>query len=208
VALVLFAQDMHGVLFESPQPFNPANAEKRAALEHFQPHGVLVSDPMARPERRRFNEEVLDSARSIRRLGEAIVAKVGQEADGMLAAARRSGALTWDGFAEGWWRMVRRVVLGDGARDEELVTDLLADLRADANWAFLKPKRKRRRERFLGALEDHLARAEPASLASLVSSAPAEPGTYPTEPVPQWLFAFDAAGMASFRALVLLDAHP
>jgi hypothetical protein len=120
------------------------------------------------------------------RLAEAIVAKVGEEADELLAAACRSGELARDGFAGAWWRIVRRVLLGDGARDEALVTDLLAELRADVNWAFLKPKRRNPRERFLAELRDHLASAEPGSLATLVGSSPAEPGTYPTEQVPQW----------------------
>jgi len=43
-------------------------------------------------------------------------------------------------------------------------------------------------------------------LASIVASTPASAQTYPVEQVPQWLFAFDAAGMAAFRALALLDA--
>jgi cytochrome P450 len=32
--------------------------------------------------------------------------------------------------------------------------------------------------------------------------------TAPDHQVPQWLFAFDPAGMATFRALALLSAHP
>jgi hypothetical protein len=34
----------------------------------------------------------------------------------LLDGAARRGLLTWDEFAVAWWRMVRRVVLGDGAR--------------------------------------------------------------------------------------------
>jgi cytochrome P450 len=37
---------------------------------------------------------------------------------------------------------------------------------------------------------------------------PATPTTAPLDQVPQWLFAFDAAGIATFRALALLAAHP
>lgn len=119
----------------------------------------------------------------------------------------RGPALSWHEFAPSWWRMVRRVVLGDGARDDEELTDLLARLRADANWAFLKPKRRRLRQRFLARLDAQLRRAEDGSLAALIASTPATAATYPQEQVPQWLFAFDAAGMAAFRALALLDAH-
>jgi cytochrome P450 len=85
---------------------------------------------------------------------------------------------------------------------------MLAALRSDANWSGLKPARKGLRQRFLRRLAEHVERAEPGSLASLVASTPASARTFPVEQVPQWLFAFDAAGMASFRTLALLDAHP
>jgi cytochrome P450 len=100
------------------------------------------------------------------------------------------------------------VVVGDVARDDHTVTDLLARLRADANWAYLRPRRGRLRKRFFGELQRHLDRAEPGSLAGLVRSAPATSQTAPDHQVAHWLFAFDAAGMASYRALALLDAHP
>jgi cytochrome P450 len=104
--------------------------------------------------------------------------------------------------------MVRRVVLGDAASEDQQLTDLLTALRKDANWAYLKPRRTGLRERFLHRLLGHLSRAEPGSLAALVASEPATARTEPGQQVPQWLFAFDAAGMASFLALALLDAHP
>jgi cytochrome P450 len=208
VALVLAPVDVRRVLDESPEPFALANREKRAALSHFQPHGVLISHGPERAERRRFNEEVLDADRPVHSLGDAFETKVAAEADGILAEARAQGTLDWDAFATGWWRMVRRVVLGDGARDDHELTDMLTSLRGDANWAYFKPRRRRLRERFLRRLGDHVERAEPGSLASRVAAVPSSPQTFPVEQVPQWLFAFDAAGMATFRALALLAAHP
>jgi hypothetical protein len=125
-----------------------------------------------------------------------------------LSEARRAGCLTWDVFAQGWWRLVRRLVLGDSARDDAHTTDLLASLRRDANWSFLKPRRKSAREEFLRQVGQYVARAEPGSLASLVAEFGGDDRRVcPVEQVPQWLFAFDAAGMASFRTLALLDAH-
>src|SRR4051794_34461776 len=44
VALVLDPSDAARLLEESPHPFAPASREKRAALRHFQPHGVLISE--------------------------------------------------------------------------------------------------------------------------------------------------------------------
>ena len=56
-------------------------------------------------------------------------------------------------------------------------------------------------------LAAHLARAEPGSLAGMIARTPAGPNTDPEQQVPQWLFAFDATGIATFRALALLAAH-
>jgi len=131
-----------------------------------------------------------------------------EEARVLLGLAAAQGSLTWDVFAAGWWRMVRRLVLGDPAREDHELTAMLRRLRGDANWAFLAPERRALRDRFLRRLELHLSRAEPGSLAALVAAAPRSGRTAPVEQVPQWLFAFDAAGMATFRALALLAAHP
>jgi cytochrome P450 len=160
VAFVLAAEDVRRVLEESPEPFAPDTREKRSALGHFEPHGVLVSHGRERTERRAFNERVLEPGRPVHELGDAFGAKVAEE------VAALPAELGWDAFARGWWR------------------------------------------RFLARLRGHLERAEPGSLASLVASVPASPDTDPVGQVPQWLFAFDAAGMASFRALALLVGRP
>src|SRR4051812_77432 len=207
IALVLDPAHVRRILAESPEPFATANREKVAALSHFQPHGVLISHGDERADRRRFNEDVLDYGRPVHRLAESLVAKLGEEADELLAQVTRSGRLTWDDYAIAWWRMVRRVTLGDRAREDHELTDMLRRLRGDANWAFAKPKRNSLRNAFLERLQRHLDRAEPGSLAELVASVPSTERTRPTEQVPQWLFAFDAAGMAGYRALALLDAH-
>jgi cytochrome P450 len=208
IALVLSPGDVRRVLDGSPEPFTPASREKRAALSHFQPHGVLISRGAERADRRRFTEGVLDTARPVHRHAAELVRVVHEEASAMIATAERSGALGWDGFPVPWWRMARRAMLGEGARDDDALTDLLTELRRDANWAYLKPRRARLRERFFARLRAHLARAEPGSLAALVAAERASPVTAAAHQVPQWLFAFDAAGMAAFRALALLDAHP
>ena len=208
LALVLGPEDAHRVLAGSPEPFALATREKAAALSRFQPHGVLVSSPPERAERRRFNEQVLDSDRPVHAGAEAIVAKVLEEVDALLAAvAGNGGRLDYDLFAPAWWRMVRRVVLGDVARDDEGLTDELRRLRRHANWAYLRPERRAATEHFLAGVEAYVDKAEPGSLAELVATVPAAEGTVPHEQVPQWLFAFDAAGLASLRTLALLSTH-
>jgi cytochrome P450 len=207
IILPLSPEDVSRVLDGSPEPFTPANLEKRAALAQFQPHGVLISHGEVRTDRRRFNEAVLETDQPVHHLSDAVVAVVRQEARGMLSMASAAGHLGWDDFAEGWWRIVRRVVFGEGARDDHVLTDQLKRLRAAGNWSVLSPQRTRLREAFLGRLRGHLDRAEPGSLAHLVVTMPSVHGVDPAGQVPHWLFAFDAAGMATFRTLALLATH-
>jgi cytochrome P450 len=208
MAMVVSASHVHRVLEGTPEPFATANREKRGALSHFQPHGVLISDAGERAVRRPFNEAVLDTPSPIHHMAEHFVAAVREEADLLLDEVEQTRRLTWDAFITAWWRTVRRVVLGDAARDDHALTDMLTELRHDANWSFFKPKDTELRERFERQLLGHIRRAEPNSLAHLVATLPADDGVVRHQQVPQWLFAFDPAGMTTFRALALLAAHP
>jgi cytochrome P450 len=207
-ALILSPAHVSRVLELSPEPYAAASDEKRSALSHFEPHAVLISGNAERATRRPYNEAVLDASCPVHRLAERFFAVVEDEATELVDAARYQDELDWDRFAIAWWRMARRVVLGEGARDDDALTDMIARLRADANWAFLHPKRRRLRARFLERLEDHLRRAEPGSLAAIMRAMPAPPGTDPAGQVPQWLFALDALARATFRTLALLGTHP
>jgi cytochrome P450 len=207
-ALVVDPDDVHRVLQGSPDPFTPASLEKRAALSHFQPEGVLISEGAERADRRRFNERVLDEDAPVHRLGESFVAVAREEARGLLAGSERTRELTWDDFVEAWFRVVRRVTFGDSARDDHELTDLSAQLRGHANWAFASRKRRRVRATFHDRIEYYVRRAEPGSLTQVMAETPTTGQTAAVQQVPQWLFAFDPAGMATFRALALLAAHP
>lgn len=207
VVLPLSDDDVRHVLDASPEPYATATREKRAALGRFEPHGVLISDAADRPDRRRFNEAVLDTARPVHRLA-GTMAAVAREEAGALLARTDDGSVGWPAFTDAWYRVVRRVVLGDAARDDTVLTDLLARLRAQANWAMFAPRRPALTAAFLDRLRAHLDRAEPGSLAAVAAATPTGPRTEAVEQVPQWLFAFDAAGMAAFRALALLATHP
>src|SRR4051794_6119460 len=110
IAFVLAAEQVNRVLDGSPEPFATATLEKRAALSRFEPHGVLISHGAERADRRRFNEEVLDTERPVHRLAADVVATAGEEAAPLLEALRQPAGLGWDGFAPTWWRLVRRIV--------------------------------------------------------------------------------------------------
>ncbi|EYR62045.1 cytochrome P450 [Actinotalea ferrariae CF5-4] len=208
MVVLLSPQHVHRVLADGPEPFSPATREKRAALSHFEPDNVLISSAEDRAERRPFHDVALDSGSALHRGSDAAVATIHEELDGLLERVDATGRLEWDDYARTWLRIVRRVTLGDGAADDEQLTDDLVALRATANWAFLHPTRRRLRRRFHERLQGHLDRAEPGSLAFWAAQAPTTPNTRPSQQVAQWLFAFDAATWAGFRALALLATHP
>lgn len=207
-ALVLTADDVRRVLTEGPEPFAPASWEKRGALAHFQPHGVLVSHGEARTQRRRFTESVLDTGSPLHSQAARFAAVAREEAGALRDDAARTGAFGWDGFVTAWWRIVRRIVLGDGARDDHALTDTLTRLRRRGNWSHLAPRREDLRERFAGGVRGHLARAEEGSLAARIAGADPEPGTVPEDQIGHWLFAWDPGAAVTLRALALLATHP
>ncbi|GHH28953.1 cytochrome P450 [Lentzea cavernae] len=189
VAVLVDPTDVGRLLAESPEPFALATKEKKAALAHFQPHGVLISEGPGREHLRALNERAL---RPENVPAEAIVR---DEADLLTRHVTSTGELTWESFNQAWWRIVRRIVLGNGARGDDQLTDDLKALRENANWAFLHPRQRGLRDRFQHRLDEHLARREEGSLA-------AQPGDLSGQ-VPHWLFAFDAAGIVTLRALAL-----
>jgi cytochrome P450 len=205
-ALVLAPEHARRVLDETPAPFATASSEKQAALKHFEPHGALISTGSIRVERRRVNERVLQSDCPRHVFADRFASVVRDETPRLLDRSHR--ALTWPAFAASWQRIVRQVVLGDAARDDTEITDMLARLRRDANWAFAHPRRRKLRERFLQRLTRYVDRADPGSLASLVAAYSADDDVDAIGQIPQWLFAADAAGIATFRALALLATHP
>lgn len=202
-AIVLAPKHLRRVLAGTPQPFAADSDEKRAALAHFQPEGVLISDGAARTERRRFNEAVLESACPVHSLAPAFTALVEAE----LAPLRAAGRLSWFEFRRAWYKMVRQAVFGPAARGDEALTDALERLRGAADWAFMKPRRRRLRAHFLAAVRTRLEQAGPDTLGGLARARETECSA-PEHQAAHWLFAFDAAGIAVFRTLAMLALHP
>ncbi|MGZ0146059.1 cytochrome P450 [Kribbella sp. WER1] len=200
IALVLAADDVHRLLAETPEPFAAATGEKIGALTHFQPHAVLVTNPPLRSGRRELNERALDSRHPVHRRGHRFVQVVHEELDVLHAT------LGWNEFREIWSRIVRRVVLGDAARDDVELTAQLDRLRADANWAQLGPNHDALRTRFLTNVERYVETAEPGSLVEALDRGREE--LDPAGQVPHWLFAFDAAGIALWRLFAVLGSRP
>jgi len=119
----------------------------------------------------------------------------------MADAARACGApvLDYNRFSASWATATRRIVLGGAASSDDRLTEVLLGLRENANWAFLRPKSKRRLAQYQQKLSAYLGPPGPGSLVQLIGDA--TPGAAPVDQVSQWLFAFDAAVIATWRAL-------
>lgn len=206
LAIIVRPDDVQRVLDGTPEPFAIANLEKRAALATFQPHNSLISHPPERRERRRFQEQVLRSEDLFHPVAEHLATIVAEEIEQLVRLVGPLGRMDWDDFLPVWYRIVRRAVFGDVARDDDRLTDDLADLRDRANLSYLAPDDPETRERFHRRLRAHLQRAEPGSLAGTIAEL-TDTDVDAAEQIPQWLFAFEPAGMATYRGLALLAAH-
>lgn len=202
-AVVLSPRHLRRILSQTPEPFAADTDEKRAALAHFQPEGVLISSGPERAERRRFHESALETDCPVH----SLAAPLSRLAEAEALSLPAGGEVGWLDFRRAWFRVVRQAVFGPSARDEESLTDALETLRADANWAFLKPRRGRLRRRVLERLSDRL-RAAPAGTLGALARDRAGEGSAPEHQVAHWLFAFDAAGIAAYRTLAMLALHP
>jgi cytochrome P450 len=210
LAIPFDPDDVREVLAASPDPFALATTEKRAVLRHFQPDGVLVTRGPLRAPRRALNEAVLETHDTIHRLGTSIANAAAEEAD-TLRPVDGPRTVDYAEYAAAFRRTVRRVTLGDSARDDEEVTAVLDELRAAANWAYLRPPRAKLRGRLDELLKAYVQRGEAGSLAAEVRLQYALPGAAEVDPkgqMPQWLFAFDAVAIASARLLAVLATHP
>lgn len=205
-SLILDPQDVHRVLDLTPEPFTPAELLKRKALEHFEPRSSLITRGPQRAGRREFNEKALGSDHPIHKMASTLLPAVREEAKILLdEVGTESGTLRWDDFNRAWFRMVRRVVLGDSARNDDRLIELIESLRSRGNLAFLRPLDRVTRDDFHDTLKETLDRAEPGSLAAFMQNmGPSE--TEPADQVPQWLFAFDPAGTAAWAAMALLSS--
>jgi len=207
-AVLLDPRDLRRVLDESPDPFATASTEKRAALAHFEPEGALVSHGKERQVRRQLNEDVLEHRSPVHEMADQLLPIVDDEAEALMREVKQVGELRWEEFFEAWFRIVRRVVFGNSARDDTRIIDLMIKLRSKGNWAFLSPPRPDLRKELHRRIHDYIEKAEPGSLAANMHRLASSNMSAPENQIPQWLFAFDPAAMSTFRALALLATHP
>jgi cytochrome P450 len=204
--LVLDVADVRRVLEGSPDPFAPDPEAKRRGMGHFQPDALTLSRGELWRDRRRFTEAVLQTSQPVHGLGDRFVTISSEEAAAMLAEAGGDGRLDYDSFHAAFRRIVRRIVLGDSAREDEQLSDLLAELMLEANG--LPTERSERFGPFMERIRAYVARAEPGSLVALFDDAPSGPDTRVDGQVSHWLFALqDTLSANALRTLALLASH-
>src|SRR5207244_3377365 len=145
---------------------------KKRGMSHFQPEGLTISRGAAWESRRRFAEAVLDTGKPLHRLADRF-REVGQE-EGAKLLDEAGGTLEFDPFNRAGRRITRRVILGDAAGADDEVSELLAKLMDEAN-GMPKERSGDTYDRFIAKVAGYVQAAEPGSLASLFSDAPAPP---------------------------------
>ncbi|AXV17738.1 cytochrome (plasmid) [Neorhizobium sp. SOG26] len=202
--LLLDPRDVELVLSQSPEPFSPATKEKRAALNHLEPGNVLISNPPRRVQTRPYHEAALATSERHHPLACRFQTVIDEEIERIISTHERQ-ELNWPLFATAWFKIVRRLALGDSAREDKGLTDLLNRLRGRSNWAFFLRKDAKLLKEFQRIIQKYVDRSEAGSLVGFGSK---DHSVDLPSQIAQWLFAFDPAGMATFRTLALLATYP
>ncbi|REF00200.1 cytochrome P450 [Thermomonospora umbrina] len=202
--LLLSPRDVRHVLDARPGLFPPSVGDSA----HPRPHGTAL--PVGAEDwadRRRVDEEVLDSHQKLHRFGGRYMLVAQEETSGLLDLIGSKGGLDWTDYASAHGRVVRHIVLGEAARDDQMLTALLDRLGVAASP--LRPRgRLAVRDTYLRRLRMYIERADPGSLAGALARTPSPPGADPLGQVTQWLAGFDGAGVVAYRTLALLAVHP
>jgi cytochrome P450 len=198
--LMLSTEDVRRVLEGSPSPFASDPEAKRKGMGHFQPDALTLSRGELWENRRRFAEAVLDSPQRVHSFADGFIAIVDEE------ISELPETLDYETFHAAFRRIVRRIVLGDAARDDEQVSELLGELMSEANKLPSEPSKHF--EPYIALIRQYIEAAEEGSLVSRIPQAPHDDQTRAERQVTHWLFALqDTLAANCLRALALLASH-
>ncbi|MCW3013159.1 MAG: cytochrome, partial [Solirubrobacterales bacterium] len=207
VLLCLDVDDVARALDGSPHPFASDPAAKKKGMGHFQPDALTLSRGELWANRRAFTEAVLETPAEVHALAGDFLDVVVEEVDTLQDAVGEHGTLDYEAWHAMFRRLVRRVVLGDSAADDEELSTLLGTLMSEANGLPSEPSASY--APYTERLSAYVQAAEPGSLTSLIAGAPSDPDTRVEGQVTHWLFALqDTLAVNALRALALLCTHP
>ena len=190
--MLLGREPIRRALEGSPDPFAADPEPKKSAMSHFQPDALTISRGDAWQDRRRFTDAVLSAVDANK------VAAISAEEASSLPAE-----LDWETWNRAVRRATRRIMLGDGAADDDSLSEMLGELMDKSN-----PPGSGDSElygRFGAAVQRYVDAAEKDSLVSLFDQAPTTETTRPAGQVTHWLFALgDTLAINAFRCLALL----
>ncbi|HEX8741798.1 MAG TPA: cytochrome P450 [Thermoleophilaceae bacterium] len=205
--VVLWGADaIREVLEGSATTYASDAGAKRKGMCHFQPDALTISRGEEWRDRREFTESVLATSERVHPSGERFVAVVADE----VARLRIGGRIEWAHFERLFDRIALRVIFGDGARDDQELTGLLAKLMEQANRVVGTGEGDSDDYHELHArMEWHLREPEPGSLVARFAEAPHSDRTRVVHQIPHWVFATrDTLAANACRALAAIVADP
>ena len=205
--LVFAPETMEAVLLSDTNQADPFL--KRRALSRFIPDALVISHGDEWRDRRRFNEEALDTGH-LHHHHDAFREIALEEAERM--TRERSTELRWDDFQTLGQRISHQIILGRGQLRPDMATQLASMLR----WSNVMLRDRWSFSAFYEAIERYLTRKEATPSACLMhESAAARESAAATEATrvpPQigfWFFVLkDAVELHVARTLALIAAHP
>src|SRR3954462_10258620 len=178
---------------------------KAKGMSHFQPDALTLSRGEEWRDRRAFNEHVLATSERVHPFGDRFVAVIEDE----VARLRLDGGRAeWPDFEALFDHITLHVIFGDGARDDQELTGLLAERMGEAN-RLVGLKKNDDYHELYARLERRLRPPEPGSLIARFADAPQSDRTRVTHQIPHWMFAMrDTLGANAYRALAAIVADP
>jgi cytochrome P450 len=203
--LLLDTDDVRRALEGSPHPFASDPEAKRKGMAHFQPDALTISRGALWEDRRRFADAVLESGAAEHHLAARFRAVAEEEVGAVLDGG--GAELTYSRLHSAYRRLVRRIVLGDEAADDEELSDQLATLMDQANGMPSSPSDEL--APFQERVAQYLDAAAEGSLAGIAAATPTSADTRPAGQLTHWLFATqDTLCVNVVRALALVATQP
>ena len=194
------------VLDRSAELYASDAGAKKKGMRHFQPDALTISRGDEWRDRRAFTDAVLVPKERVHPSGERFVHVVSDEVDRL----RISGCIEWSHYEKLFDRVALRVIFGERARDDQELTDLLAQLMREANRIVAgEAESSDAYHELHGRMEWHLREPEPGSLVARFADAPRTDRTRVVHQIPHWIFATrDTLAANAYRALAVIAADP